>query len=69
MSLGFIRAAVATWQGYIFAEAVAVLKRSVTLMQVSEFLRLPFKKCLSKWNIAAAHALLAGNIQVNICLL
>lgn len=69
MSLGFVGADIPTWQGYIFAEAVAVLKHSVTLMQVSEFLRHPFTKRLSKWNIIAAHALLAGNIQVNICLL
>lgn len=44
MSLGFIVADTITWQGCVFAEAIAVLKHSVTWMQVSEFLRHPFKK-------------------------
>lgn len=69
MSLGFVGADIPTRQGDVFAEAVAVLKHSVTSKQVSMFLRHPFTKRLSKWNIIVAHALLAGNIQVNICLL
>lgn len=69
MILRFLGADITAWQGYIFAEAFAVLKHSVTLMQASEFLRHPFNKCLSKWNIIATHVFLAGNIQVNICLL
>lgn len=69
MRLGFVGADITTWQGFIFAEAVAVRQRSVTLVPVSEFLRHPCKKCLSNLNIIAAHALSAGNVQVNICLL
>lgn len=69
MSLRFVGADITAGQGFMFAEAVAVLKPSVTLMHKSEFPSQWFQNQLFKWKIIAAHALLAGNIQVNICLL
>lgn len=69
MSLRFVGADITTGQGFIFAEAAAVLKPSVALMHESEFPRQWFQNHLLKWNIIAARALLAGNMQVKICLL
>lgn len=66
LSLRFVGAD-RTGQGFIIAEAVAVLKPSVT--DAGKWIAKTFKKHLLKWNIIAARALSAGNVQVNICLL